>query len=150
MKKEVIVEGKKFTFSFVDEGGGYWYLGKNQFDLFELGYTTDITFYEVNSNWDDFLSFLEYISKASFNVHSKIEESNSNLGSVFKESYECIGLNIDGVYFTLGNINFLGKSPNFSYVLSFFVESESDTSFYTTDCWNVYFYGSDIVKVIKE
>lgn len=150
MKREVIIGGKKLTFSFVDEGGGFWYLGKNQIDLFELGYTTDITVYQTNPNWDDFTSFLEYILLESFNVLSKIEESNLKLASVFKESYEGIDLNIDDVYFTLGNINFLGKMPNFNYVMNFFVESKSDPSFYTTDCWNVYYHGDEIVKLTKE
>lgn len=143
MNKVIIVNNLSFNFELIEEQG-IWYLGKNEFDVFNIGYSTDITINVIIPNWERICIFLEYILMANNNIFDKLKMSNERLKDVFKAKFYKIipDFKYDDVFFTLCNIEYLEQDENtndFKYILSFNVESKSDSNFFTYDSWNTLF-----------
>lgn len=152
MEKEIIVNGLVFKFQYQEEGG-FWYLGNNEFDIFQLGYTTNISMNYPDVNWTELQRFLEFIT-SNDQINHKIKISNPELHKHFKQCYELIepDFKFEDIVFTLCNIEYNGiilkdNTEEFSYVLNFNAESISDEKFFTYDSWNAVFHNKTLVSV---
>lgn len=153
MNKNLIVNNLVFNFEYIDEHK-VWYLGKNEFDIFNLGYFTDVTIYEDNPNWKEVINFIHYLLNDKNKIIDKLEISNERLKEVFKTLYYKLipDLKYDDIFFTLCNVQYLGNNDNgtgFKHILSFNAESKSDADFFTYDSWNTLFEGDILVDAYK-
>jgi hypothetical protein len=152
---EVFANNLKFDFSF-REDGEFWYLGNNEFDIFQLGYSTNVTIYNYEINYEEVQDFLNFITMHPEEIKNKIEISNINLKEHFKELYSLVepNLNFEHIFFTLCNIEFKAVTfeknlKKFEYIFNFNAESKSDENFFTYDSWNSYFINNSLIKVSK-
>ncbi len=153
MEKQLIIKQKNFIFNFREENN-FWYLGKNEFDIFNLGYFSDITINIANPNWEEIEDFLYYLLKDSKEIHHKLKISNVKLTKVFREHFYNIvpDFKFEDLIFTLCNIEYLEKNKfknEFKYILNFNAESKSDVDFFTYDSWNTLFEGGILVDAYK-
>lgn len=149
--KEIIVNNLIFKFQFYDHEN-LWYLSRNALDLFQLGYTTDITIQEREPDWDNVFDFLEFILSIKETFEEKIERSNYKLKELFKKKFDRLleSMSSEDVSFLLRNIEY--KSLNydngeFEYELQFDIESKKDPDFFMYDIWAVVFKGNEIKEV---
>lgn len=155
MEKVLTVNGLIFNFQYQEEGG-FWYLGKNEFDIFQLGYTTNISMDYSDVNWAELQRFLEFITSKDHSIQQKINIANLELQKYFKQCFESIEPNFkyDDLVFTLCNIEYNGiidegAKEVFDYVLNFNAESISDRDFFTYDSWNSVFHNETLISVNK-
>ncbi len=146
-KKEIIVKSLVFKFEYFEEQN-LWYLGYNEMDLFELGYTTNITIEESNPDWEKVSGFLEFIcsNKELFEI------SNDRLKELFKIRFDKIesSISVEDIFFSLSNVDYKSKSVeggSFEYELNFNIESKKDSSFFMYDTWTISYRGDEIVEV---
>lgn len=153
MEKQLIIKQQTFIFNY-REDNEFWYIGKNEFDIFDLGYSTDITINEPNPNWEDIESFLKYILKDNKEIAYKLTISNERLKEIFKDQFikNLPHFKYEDLFFTLSNIEYLGKHETkfeFKYILNFNAESKSDADFFTYNSWNAIFEDEYLVNVFK-
>lgn len=150
-KKEIIVNELVFKFEFNEEGG-FWYLGYNELDIFNLGYATNITINEKRPKWEDIVCFLKFITNDIAGVKERIFFSILKLKDCFINLYKNIdlGINYDDVFFILCNIEYKGIiSMCFDYILNFNIGSKTDDSFFMYDSWNAHFINTEPVDFTK-
>lgn len=155
MHKEIIIKNLAFHFSYRTDDG-FWYLGKNEFDMFNLGYSSDITLHELSPNWDNVVNFLHFLVDDLEKFAIKINTSNIKLKEFFKNRYYSIApsLDFEAIFFTLCNIDYKyskveNEREKFEYVLNFNVESKVDESFFTYDSWNAHFIDDLLLDVYQ-
>ena len=153
MNKSLMVINLVFNFELIEEQG-IWYLGKNEFDIFKLGYSTDITINESTLNWNEIEGFLKSLLRDINEIHYKLNISNESLKKIFKKSFYRVipDFKYDDIFFTLCNIEYLGQNETkngFKYILNFNVESRSDPDFFTYDSWKVVFNNEFLIDAYK-
>ncbi|HRG53181.1 MAG TPA: hypothetical protein PLL00_10125 [Bacteroidia bacterium] len=150
-KKEIVIDDLVFKFEYFEEQN-LWYLGYNEMDLFELGYTTNITIEESNPDWEKVSGFLKFICSNKELFQKKVEISNDELKKLFKIRFDKIesSISVEDIFFSLSNVDYKSKSVeggSFEYKLNFNIESKKDSGFFMYDTWTVSFRGDEIVEV---
>jgi|SRR6218665_3964229 len=149
--KEIVINELVFKFEFNKEGG-VWYLGYNEFDIFNLGYATNITISEKQPNWESIVIFLKFITNDTIKFKKRILFSSLKLKDYFIFSYKNIDLevNYNDVFFTLCNIDYKGITVEcFNYILNFNVGLKNDDDFFMYDSWNAHFINTKLVDLTK-
>lgn len=150
MEKKMVIGDQTYKFSYVVDGD-WWYMGYAEFDMFDVGYPTDITLYG-KQDWKVIEDFLVYLTQNRTEMQERLAFSNQRLRASFEERYQ---LNDpDQLYFKLCNIEYVGteleaQNKVHKYVLSFNAESRKDPDFFTYESWDVAFANESLVEVFN-